>query len=93
MRTKLAAAIALAGSLLMASFFGKSAQATSAPSLSNANGNGMLTLVAQKSGGWGGGGGHGGERGAVVRRGDGVAATGATGCGDRADHDERGEDC
>jgi hypothetical protein len=60
MRTKLAAAIALAGSLLMASFFGESAQATSAPSLSNANGNGMLTLVAQKSGGWGGGGGHGG---------------------------------
>jgi hypothetical protein len=58
MRTKLAAAIALAGSLLMVSFFGESAQAASAPSLSNANG--MLTLVAQKSGGWGGGGGHGG---------------------------------
>ena len=78
MRTKLAAATALAGSLAMATFIWASAQATPAPLPTQAPSNGIVTLV----GGGGHGGGHGGGGGG--RGGGGGGGRGGGGAGDFA---------
>src|SRR5262245_65539252 len=62
MRTKFLAATALAGSLAVASLMWGPAQATPAPTSTQATNGGLVTLVAQEGGGGGagarGGGGH-----------------------------------
>src|SRR5262249_34179912 len=76
MRTKFLAATALAGSLAVASLMWGPAQATPAPTSTQATNGGLVTLVAQEGGGGGAGGGGGGGHGSGGGGGGGGGAVG-----------------